>query len=109
MTPIVLVLTTVAQREDAAALARAALDARLAACVQAQPIESWYEWQGAPQHDSEWRLLFKTTASQRDALVALLRERHPYELPALLSVDAQAEAAFGDWVGQQTQRGAAGG
>ena len=40
------VMVTAPNREEAESLARAALEARLAACVQLQPITSFYWWDG---------------------------------------------------------------
>lgn len=93
-----LLLTTVGSREQALQLAHAAVEARLAACVQLQAVESVYRWQGAVQQETEWRLLLKTDAQHADALQALLRAQHPYTLPALLSLPAGASVEFSDWV-----------
>ena len=59
---LLLVLTTVATRADADALARAMVEQRLAACGQISAIDSVYRWQGAVQSEGEFRVLFKTTA-----------------------------------------------
>lgn len=91
--------TTVATRADAQRLADVAVARSLAACVQITPIESVYRWQGALQHESELRLLFKTTEAALPALQALLLEMHPYELPALYAVAVDvASPAYRDWV-----------
>ncbi len=97
--PLLLVLTTVATRDEALALARTMVELRLAACAQVQAIESVYRWQGAVQQEGEFRLLLKTTAARYPALEAELRERHPYELPAIVAVPATiAFGPFADWV-----------
>jgi periplasmic divalent cation tolerance protein len=96
-------VTTVGAAEDARLLADAAVERRLAACVQIEAIESVYRWQGAVQHEPEWRLLFKTTAAAEPALRSLLLERHPYELPALYTIElADPSAAFAAWVVEST-------
>lgn len=98
-----LVLTTVATQAQARALAHAMVQARHAACAQIQPIESVYRWQGAVQQESEWRVLFKTTAAAWPALQDALRQQHPYELPALCALPCSAALpAFADWVVAQT-------
>ncbi len=95
---LLLALTTVGQREDATRLARGAVVAGLAACVQLQAIESVYRWDGVLQLEAEWRLLLKTDALRWPALQAWLRERHPYAQPALLALPvAEAEAGFAAW------------
>ncbi|MCU0774186.1 MAG: divalent-cation tolerance protein CutA [Ideonella sp.] len=76
MTPTLLV-TTVDSPETARTLARAAVERRLAACVQITPIESVYAWQGAIEQGPEWRLLFKTTADRVPALESYLVGSRP--------------------------------
>ena len=96
---LLLVLTIVATRADADALARAMVEQRLAACAQISAIDSVYRWQGAVQSEGEFRVLFKTTAERYPALEAALRSSHPYELPAIVALPVvQALPAVADWV-----------
>lgn len=105
---VLLVLTTVATRAQADALARALVQRRLAACAQISAIDSVYEWQGQLHAEAEQRLLLKTSAARYADLCAALRELHPYTLPAIVALPcAHAEAAFADWVRAQTQPPAA--
>jgi periplasmic divalent cation tolerance protein len=102
-TPL-LVLTTVGTREDALALARALVGLRLAACAQIEAIDSVYRWQGAVHEEGEFRVLFKTRGDAYAAVEAAIRERHPYELPAIHAIaTVQAHAAYADWVLACTQ------
>jgi periplasmic divalent cation tolerance protein len=94
-----LVVTTVATRADARALARAIVDLRLAACAQIEPIDSIYRWRGAVHEEPEFRVLFKTRATSYDAIEAAIRERHPYELPAIHAIaTTRAHAPYAAWV-----------
>lgn len=100
-------VTTVGSAEDARRLADTAVERRLAACVQIETIESVYRWQGAVQHEPEWRLLFKTTEAAEPALRSFLLERHPYELPALYAIElSDPTEAFAAWVADGTTPGA---
>jgi len=93
------VFTTVSNAEQADTLARAAVERRLAACVQAEAVHSTYRWQGAVASEPEMRLMFKTSRALYPALEALLRQMHPYELPAIFALPvAEASAAYADWV-----------
>ncbi|MCZ8235498.1 MAG: divalent-cation tolerance protein CutA [Inhella sp.] len=97
--PLLMALTTVATQAQAQDLARALVEARLAACVQLHAIESIYRWQGAVQQEPEWRLLIKTTLEAWPALRAAVLARHPYDTPALLAWPAEhASDAFAAWV-----------
>lgn len=101
---LLLVLTTVATRADADALARAMVEQRLAACAQISAVDSVYWWRGAVQAEGEFRVLFKTTAERYPALEAALRAAHPYELPAIVALPvAQALPAFADWVADEVR------
>ena len=96
---LVAIVTTVATREQAQAIATDLVERGLAACAQWSPIDSIYRWQGALQHDTEIRLLLKTTAANYAAVEAAIRERHPYELPAIYALAiVDAFDPYADWV-----------
>ena len=97
---ILLILTSVGTRADAERLARAMVEQRLAACAQISAIDSVYRWQGALQAEPEFRLLFKTAIERGPALQAALRAGHPYDLPAIVCLTAQASCEFAAWVAQ---------
>jgi periplasmic divalent cation tolerance protein len=102
--PPLLVITTLATREQALALGRKLVEQRLAACAQVTAIESIYRWQGAVHQEPEFRLLLKTRADGYAALEAALREQHPYELPAIHAVAAdQAHVPYAEWVEVETR------
>ena len=104
-----LVVTTVATLEQAGELARAMVEQRLAACAQISRIESYYRWQGAVEHDDEYRILFKTHADGYAALEAAIRAAHPYELPAIHAwPTAQAWGPYAEWVRASTHPAASG-
>jgi len=93
------VTTTVDSREAAEAMARSAVEARLAACAQvAGPITSVYRWQGAIETAQEWTVAFKTTIEHYAALEAHIRDRHTYDLPEIVAVALTGSAAYLDWV-----------
>lgn len=96
------VYTTVASRDDARRIAAELVRRRLAACAQIDAIESFYHWDGALQHEPEYRLLLKTTAAAWPALAAALRALHPYQLPAIhaLALD-RVHPPYADWVAAQ--------
>lgn len=89
MSELVHLLTTVESKDDALALAHAAVEARLAACVQILgPITSVYRWQGVVQEASEFLCLLKVTSDGLDGLVSFVRDRHPYDTPELTAIPA---------------------
>lgn len=103
---LVEVHTTVGNAEDGERLAAAAVEQHLAACVHLTPLRSVYLWQGRVQHDAEVALAFKTSAASAPRLRAFILSQHPYELPALYTLEvAEASAPYRDWIVAGTQPG----
>jgi periplasmic divalent cation tolerance protein len=87
MTDKILVLSTCATEADAERLARALLDARLAACVNVVPgVRSFYHWKGEIESEAEYLLIVKTSRDLFPALRTAIEKLHPYELPELLAL-----------------------
>jgi periplasmic divalent cation tolerance protein len=86
MTDYVQVITTTARRDEAEQIARAVIDARLAACVQiVGPVASIYRWQGAVETAEEWQCLMKSKRAVLPRLVEAVRQAHPYQVPEILA------------------------
>ena len=101
---IMSVTTTVASRADALGLGHAILERRLAACVQVEEgLTSLYRWQGQDCEDAEVRLTIKTLPGCAEALQALFREAHPYEVPQFLAVGMRASPAYAEWARSEVQ------
>ena len=98
---IALITTTVGSQLQADALAQAAVQAQLAACVQVEPVTSHYVWQGQREAGAEWRLVCKTTLQGAHALWGWLAQQHPYDVPQLLYRTEQASPAYAQWLAQQ--------
>ncbi len=100
------VLTTTATAEEAQSLARGIVKARLSACVQIQPIQSIYRWQGALCNESEFRLSIKTRQAQFAALEHFICAHHSYETPEIVQIPITAgSAAYLQWIDEGTQGG----
>lgn len=105
MTEALQVMTTTETRDDAERMARAVLEARLAACVQILPIDSLYWWQGRIETARESLLLIKTRAELYPALETAIRAVHPYDTPEILAVPvAHGHPAYLAWLAQETQQ-----
>jgi periplasmic divalent cation tolerance protein len=103
--PVVLMLTTLPDEAAADALAQAALEARLAACItNLGKVASHYRWKGALESSQEVQLLFKTSVACADELQRLVSTKHPYETPEILVWQADASPAYGQWINAETQR-----
>ena len=87
----VLALVTAPDRHCARKLARAALAARLAACVNLVPsIESHYRWRGKIEMSREVLLILKTRVPRLRALESLVLSSHPYDTPEFVVLQVNA-------------------
>ena len=75
-------LVTAPDLRTARRLAKAALQVRLAACVNLLPrIESHYWWQGKVESSTEVLLVIKTRSTLLPKLEQLIVKEHPYDTP----------------------------
>ncbi|WP_327269578.1 divalent-cation tolerance protein CutA [Streptomyces sp. NBC_01218] len=103
------VQTTTDSEEKAMALARGAVEARLAACAQVSaPVTSVYHWQNAVETAQEWQVLFKTRAERYDELEDHLHAAHDYDTPEIVATPiVRGSARYLAWVTDQTSSAAA--
>jgi len=95
-----IVLVTAPDLKTARRLARAALTARLAACVNLVPkLESHYWWRGKLEQSAEVLLILKTTKPHLVALEQLILAAHPYDTAefVVLPVDGVTKKYLAWW------------
>jgi len=95
-----LVLVTAPDLKNARRLAKAALQAKLAACVNLIPkVESHYWWQGRLESSAEVLLVLKTPRARLAALEKLVLAEHPYDTPEFLALPLGAgNEKYLDWL-----------
>jgi periplasmic divalent cation tolerance protein len=91
MTDKIVVLSTCGSAEEAATIARALVERRLAACVNiVAGVRSIYHWKGAIEEAAEWLLLIKSSRALLEQLQEGLREVHSYETPEIVALEIAA-------------------
>lgn len=99
-----LVMTALPSEAQAEDMARALVQARLAACVQVQAVRSFYVWKEEAHADPEWLLLIKTRSARYAELEQHLLAHHPYETPEIVQLPITAgSAGYLAWVNAQTR------
>jgi len=69
------------------------------------PIRSVYTWHGEVYDKHESIVALHTRASPFDAIAALTRAEHPYDVPCVLSVPiSNASPSYREWVLTSTDR-----
>jgi periplasmic divalent cation tolerance protein len=99
------VLVTAPSAEVAADLARALVEARLAACGNVLPgVRSIYRWEGKVHDEPEALLVLKTTRDRFEALRDEVLRRHPYQVPEVVAIAVEAGSErYLAWVGAETR------
>jgi periplasmic divalent cation tolerance protein len=98
-----IVLTTAGSEAQAAEIAQALVERRLAACVNiVRGACSFYRWKGKVVEDGESLLLIKSERHRFDAIRDAIRELHTYELPEVVTVPITGgDPGYLAWLAEQ--------
>lgn len=100
--PFLVFYVTYPNEATAQQIAGQLVNRRLAACANIFPIQSTYRWEAALQNEDEWVSILKTRTTLESALEQAILELHPYETPCILRYEGRANAAYEQWVEQET-------
>jgi periplasmic divalent cation tolerance protein len=86
------VLVTCSSSAEAQRIAHAAVDARLAACVNILPgaVQSIYRWRGKVESARERLLLIKTSRAKLAKLRSVVERLHSYDVPEFIAIPIAA-------------------
>lgn len=102
----VAVFITAPNEEEASALAKALVEARLAACVNiVRNVRSIYRWQGAIEDDQEFLMVVKTRKDYIPALTAKVKELHSYDVPEVIALPIVGGSQdYIQWLNESTRQ-----
>ena len=96
-----LLLVTHPSKEHAERITRGVIDAKLAACVLVTDAKSFYNWEGKLNEDDEEVTILKTTTDKVTDLQKYIETNHDYDVPAIISFQANANERYGNWLNDQ--------
>lgn len=83
----IVVFITAPNEDEAARIARALVDSRIAGCVNIiKNIRSIYSWQGKIEDESEVLMVVKTQKNLFEPLSRKVKELHSYSVPEIIAV-----------------------
>lgn len=100
------VTTTCANRAEAQRLASSIVSNRFGACAQIDDVVSYYWWEGALHHETEWRVTVKTKVSLFAVLKKHICAEHSYSVPEIVAlpvIDGSEE--YLGWIDEVTKSG----
>ena len=103
-TDAVVVLTTVANTNEAEHLIRELVERRIVACGTMLPgARSIYRWEGKLADEQEVVVLLKTRTARLESLEVAFGELHPYRVPELLALPvASGLDRYLGWIEDET-------
>ncbi len=104
-TTAIIVFITAPNKDDAAMIARALVETKLAACVNIlENIRSIYTWQGKVEDDSEVLMTVKTRKELFGALSDKVMELHPYDVPEIIALPiVEGSKDYIQWIKDSTR------
>ena len=107
MTDSLVVLITAATEDEAAAIAKALVEGRLAACVNiVKQIRSIYRWQGKVEDEQEVLMIAKTRKELFADLVLQVKELHSYAVPEIIAMPiVEGSEGYLAWIETETGKG----
>ena len=99
---MIVVMTTMHKKQDAARIGRALLEKRLIACYNLWPVESAYWWKGEIVEEGEVMMVMKSTLRWFDDIVDYVESESGYEVPELIAIDSEkVDLSYQKWINDQ--------
>lgn len=99
MEKMALVLSNFASPESAKSVARILMQEKSITCANIfQPHFSIYPWNGEIVEENETCVLFKGPWEKHESMIKRIRDLHPYDLPAIILLDAHAGPEYIAWL-----------
>lgn len=95
---LVLVMVTFPNDDSAKSIIAKVLEQKLAACILRSKVNSSYIWDGQKNEEDEVLALFKTSQHKIERLEQYISTNHPYEIPAILKINASANQDYQNWI-----------
>ena len=87
MSEFIIVLTTLASKEEAEKLSQKLLKARLIACANiSSQMESFFHWKGQIAKENEVLVIMKTRKKLFKELSDWILTHHPYDVPEIVAL-----------------------
>ena len=100
----IVVYITSPNEDEAARIAKAIVDERLAGCVNiVKGIRSIYSWQGKIEDDSEVLMIVKTQKHLFERLKMRVKELHSYTVPEIIALPVvEGSEDYLNWLKEAT-------
>lgn len=95
-----LIYVTYPDEETAKKITDQLLEKKLVAGVNIYPIQSSYWWRGDVQREGEFVSMMQSPLRLWEELKTAIALLHPYEVPCIIKIQAEANEDYEQWVAQ---------
>lgn len=103
MSKIIIVYITNPNMAVAKKVAEHLLKKRLIGCANFWPVNSVYSWKGKIANEKEVVALVKSTPANWNRIKIEVKKIHPYSVPCVIKLPAEANAEFAQWVNKEVR------
>lgn len=96
-----LLYVTHANEADAELLCKSLLNEKLISCANFFQIKSMYNWKEKIIKENETVSLIKFDKTKIEEVEKRIKELHPYEVPCIMRIPADANIEFEKWINSQ--------
>ena len=98
MNYLLILYTTISNKNCAQKIARKLIRDKLAACVSIKEISSFYTWDENIQNDNEYEITIKSKPDKLINLIEFLKIEIGYEIPQIIYKKFDSEKSYYEWV-----------
>jgi periplasmic divalent cation tolerance protein len=99
----IIVYITHKNEKEARKVANYLLKKRLVACANIFPVKSIFRWNGKLEDTREVVTLVKTRKENWQMVKSEVEKIHPYEVPCIMKLSAEANADYEKWIMNETR------
>ena len=97
MNYLLILYTTISNKNCAEKIARKLIRDKLAACVSIKEINSFYTWDENIQNDNEYEITIKSKPEKLNKLIEFLKIEIGYEIPQIIYKNFESERSYYQW------------
>ena len=97
MNYLLLLYTTISNKDFAEKIARKLINLKLAACVSIKEIKSFYMWDNDIHNEDEYEITIKSKPEKLHELIKFLKIEIGYETPQIIYKRFESEKKYYEW------------
>ena len=100
---MIIIYTPFPDEANAEKVSRMLLEKKLVACTNIFPSSSSYWWKEKIENSTEFIVFAKTSEEKAEKAERIIKKNHPYDLPAIIKIKAEANQEYENWIKKETE------